>query len=59
MNATAKQIEFIKSLCAQTGYDPDEYNFATHDREHTLTAIKWCELFYALKEEKRDNLQGN
>jgi len=31
----------------------------THDREHTLTAIKWCELFYALKEEKRDNLQGD
>lgn len=25
----------------------------TTSREHTLTAIKWCELFYAMKGEKR------
>lgn len=29
MSATPAQIEFIKSLCRKTGYDPDEYNFAT------------------------------
>ena len=26
----------------------------TTSREHTLTAIKWCELFYAIKEAKTD-----
>ena len=29
MDASFKQIEFIKSLCQQLGYDPDDYNFAT------------------------------
>ena len=28
-SATFAQIEYIKSLCRKTGYDPDEYNFAT------------------------------
>lgn len=39
MNATAKQIEFIKSLCAKTGYDPDEYNFATMTKEQASEII--------------------
>ena len=39
MTATAKQIEFIKSLCAQTGYDPDEYNFATMTKEEASEII--------------------
>ena len=29
----------------------------TNDRQHTLTAIKWCELFYALKELENINIK--
>ena len=29
MTATPAQINYIKILCEKTGYDPDEYNFAT------------------------------
>ena len=39
MNVTPKQIEFIKSLCAQTGYDPDEYNFATMTKDEASEII--------------------
>ena len=39
MTATPKQIEFIKSLCAQTGYDPDNYNFATMTKEEVSEII--------------------
>ena len=39
MNATSAQIDFIKSLCQQTGYDPDEYNFATMTQEDASEII--------------------
>lgn len=39
MTATPKQIEFIKSLCAQTGYDPDEHNFATMTKDEASEII--------------------
>ena len=39
MNATAKQIDYIKSLCQQTGYDPDEYNFATMTKDEASEII--------------------
>ena len=39
MTATAKQIEFIKSLCARTGYDPDNYNFATMTKNEASEII--------------------
>ena len=37
--ATAKQIDYIKSLCAKTGYDPDEYNFATMTKDEASEII--------------------
>ena len=39
MLATPKQIDYIKSLCAKTGYDPDEYNFATMTKEQASEII--------------------
>jgi len=39
MDATPKQIEFIKSLCAKTGYDPDNYNFATMTKNEASEII--------------------
>ena len=39
MSAPAKQIEFIKYLCAKTGYDPDNYNFATMTKEEASEII--------------------
>lgn len=39
MNASFKQIEFIKSLCAKTGYDSDNYNFATMTKEEASEII--------------------
>ena len=39
MNATPKEIEFIKSLCAKTGYDPDNYNFATMTKDEVSEII--------------------
>jgi len=39
MDATFAQIEFIKSLCAQTGYDSDEYNFATMTKSEASEII--------------------
>lgn len=39
MTATPKQIDFIKSLCAQTGHDPDEYNFATMTKNEASEII--------------------
>lgn len=38
--ATAKQIEFIKSLCEQLGYDEDAYNFATMMKKEAADIIK-------------------
>jgi protein-arginine kinase activator protein McsA len=37
--ATWKQIDFIKSLCRQTGYDPDNYNFAAMTKEEASEII--------------------
>ena len=31
----------------------NQNSWFTHDRDHTLTAIKWCELFYAMKDKSR------
>lgn len=39
MTATPAQPNFIKSLCQQTGYDPDDYNFATMTKEQASEII--------------------
>lgn len=38
--------------CIPTKYIPliNKNHWLTDSREHTLTAIKWCELYYAIKE---------
>lgn len=36
---TPKQIDYIKSLCEKTGYDPDEYNFATMTKKQAQEII--------------------
>ena len=40
MTATPKQIDFIKTLCEKTGYDPDEYNFATMTKDEASEIIR-------------------
>ena len=37
--ATRKQVDFIKSLCQQTVYDADEYNFATMTKAEATEII--------------------
>ena len=37
--ASPRQIAFIKDLCRKTGYDSDEYNFATMTKEQASEII--------------------
>ena len=39
MSATPAQINYIKILCEKTGYDSDEYNFATMTRQEASEII--------------------
>lgn len=52
LDGDAKNVSADNLYCVPDKFIPivNKNHWLTDSREHTLTAIKWCELFYALKE---------
>lgn len=52
LDGEAKNISVDNLYCVPDKFIPilNKNHWLTDVREHTLTAIKWCELFYAMKE---------